>query len=77
MARCPIHVGASAEHGATPKQGCRASRARPYDCVVAEAGQTGAQRSLDERVAVMAVRASEAPPICENDEHLWSGNVGV
>jgi hypothetical protein len=77
MARCPKHVGAPVEYGATPEQGCRVSRARPCDCGVAGVVRTGVQRRPDGQVVPLAVRAGGASPARENDEHQSSDNVSV
>jgi hypothetical protein len=77
MARCPKHVGASVEYGATPEQGCRVSPARPCDCGAAGVVRTGAQRRQDGQVVPLAVRVGGASPARENDEHQSSDNVSV
>jgi len=69
MVRCPIRVGVTVEHGATPEQGCRAWPARPCDCEAAGADRTGAQRRLDERMAPPAVHANGVSLTRGNDEH--------
>jgi len=77
MDHCPTRVGARVERGARPEQGCRASPARPYDCVVAGAVRKGAQRRRDARAAVLVENASEAFPWRANDVRLSSSKVSA
>lgn len=77
MVRFPTRVGARVVHGAMRERGCRALRARLYDCVGAEAGRTGARRHPGVLVALLGVRASDASVTRANDVHQPSGNVSV
>lgn len=77
MVRFPTRVGARVVHGAMQERGCRALRARLYDCVGAEVGRTGARRHPGVRVALLGVRASDASLTRASDVHQPSGNVSV
>jgi hypothetical protein len=69
MVHFPTRAGARVVHRAMRERGCRALRARLYDCVGAEAGRTGARRHLGVRVALMDVRASDASLTHASDAH--------
>jgi len=60
MVHCPIRVGVRVESGVMPEQGCRASHARPYGCVVVGVVQKGAQRHQDARTVVLVENASDS-----------------
>jgi len=77
MVHCPTRVGVPVERGVMPEQGCRASHARPYGCVVAGAVRKGAQRRRDARAAVLVENASEASPRRANDVRLSPSRVGA
>ena len=65
----PTRVGALVVHVAMRERGCTALRARLYNRVEAEVGQTGERRHPGVRVALLRVRASDA--------HQPSGNVSA
>ena len=77
MAHYPTRVGARVERGAKPEQGCKASHARQYDCVVAGVVRKGAQRRRDAQAVVLAENASEASPQRANDVCSSSSKVGA
>ena len=77
MVHCPTRVGVRVERGVMPEQGCRASHARPYGCVVGGAVRKDAQRRRDARAAALGENASEASPRRANDVRLSSGKVNA
>jgi hypothetical protein len=78
MVRFPTRVAARVVHGAMRERGCKASHARRYDCVGAEAGRTGARRHPGVRVAPLSVRAGDASLTRASDAaDQPSGNVNV
>lgn len=77
MVHYPTRVGARVERGVKPEQGCKASHARRYDCVVAGVVRKGAQRRRDAQAVVLVENAGEASLRRANDVCLSSSRVGA